>query len=437
MAKPREFDDFVLELRDYDPAADTYTAALAAGQGWGEPEPVKKIKLDQAAMEVSLRRLEERMIKDDDLFSLGKWLMDRLLPEGDLRQLFVNAVKSIQPEQGIRLRLVTRDTVLAQLPWEYSYLKLQDGPEDRTHFLALNPKVSLVRHTPINSPLPDLAPADPKNWRLLVAMASPEAQGFAPLSLGREEFVLDNALGNFKVEDTVITWQPVLRDITAAGLSNALLEKPQIFHFAGHGQYKPTDDAATLVVLEDDGSKAPHFLPAAEIAKKLQTAGVRLAYLGACQSSRQHGINPWTAIAPALAASGIPAVIAMQYEVIDEMAIVFAEAFYNVLAVGLTVDEAVTIARLAVLDKSPERGIQWGVPTLYLRSPDGILFPEVTSQPSAARDALQAKVKMIIGTIEAGGKVVGIRFKKVPGSGTFTVEQNVIIVRGENIGIDM
>src|SRR5690606_33002039 len=105
---------------------------------------------------------------------------------------------------------------------------------------------------------------------------------------------------------------------------------------------------------------------AADLALKLQAAGVRLVILGACESSRQHGRTPWTGVAPALVARGVGAVIAMQYEVLDDMAILFSQGFYRALAAGLTVDEAVSVGRLAVLEKSSEKGVEWGVPTLYL-----------------------------------------------------------------------
>jgi len=436
MSKPRVFKDLIVELRDYDQATDTYTAALASGQKWGDPPPAK-IKLETAAMQKSLNGLEAKKIWVENLITLGKWLMDHLLPQGDLRQVFVNAVKAAGPEEGVRLRLVTRDVILSQLPWEYSYLKIQEGDEGRTHFLVVNPKVSLVRHTPINAPMPDLAPVDPKNLRMLAVMASPVSPDFPELDLDAEGMVLEKALGDFSVDGVTVSWQPVLKDATGSGLNKALLEKPQLFHFSGHGQFKPMDDIASLILLKDDGSKAPEYVPAGDIAKRLQLAGVRLAYLGACQSSRVQGVSPWTGIAPALAAVGIPAALAMQYEVLDDMAILFAQSFYTSLGAGLSVDEAVTIGRLAVLDKSSDKGVEWGVPTLYLRSPDGILFPEVSQQPSKTADGLRASVKQIIDTIEAGGEVTGMRFNRIPGSGTFVVEANVKTVKGKLTGMEI
>jgi hypothetical protein len=72
---------------------------------------------------------------------------------------------------------------------------------------------------------------------------------------------------------------------------------------------------------------------------------------------------------------------------------------------------------------------------LYLRSSDGVLFPEVTEKPSATADGIRTSVNMIIETIEAGGDVVGMRFQRLPGSGIFSVEQNVKTVKGKLTGL--
>jgi len=69
---------------------------------------------------------------------------------------------------------------------------------------------------------------------------------------------------------------------------------------------------------------------------------------------------------------GIPAVIAMQFEVTDEAAITFAYDFYGALADGYPVDAAIAEARKAIYAQGND--IEWGTPVLYMRSPDGRLF---------------------------------------------------------------
>jgi tetratricopeptide (TPR) repeat protein len=104
------------------------------------------------------------------------------------------------------------------------------------------------------------------------------------------------------------------------------------------------------------------------------------------------GDTPWTSVAPALVSAGVPAVIAMQYEVLDDMAIVFSRAFYAALLAGWTVDEAVSSGRRAILSQSDEDGVDWGVVTLYMRSTDGILFQSTLSNPESISPRVSAPV---------------------------------------------
>jgi hypothetical protein len=428
MSKSRQYEDYIVELRNYEPDNEQYEIALTLPKGQGEPAPVRT-QLDYLQIETGLIDLEAKDIILEDLVVLGGQLMDRLLPEGPLRNHLVNAVKKAGPDGGIRLRLQIREPRLAQIPWEYSYLKIHEGDAERNHFLVVNPRISLVRHTPLDEPASELAASDPSNLRMLAIFANPESSSFHKLRLNRERRVLEKAVGDFSVEGVTIQWQPFREDVTVDELNHFLLDRPHIFHFAGHGQFKKRDDQGSLVLLKDKETKEPYFLSSNDFALKLQGAGVRLAVLGACESSRQQGRSPWTGIAPALVARGVGAVVAMQYKVFDAMAILFSQAFYLSLATGLTVDEAVLVGRLAMLEKSTNEGVEWGVPTLYLRS-DGVLFPQLQERETALGGQLRLVVQQIIGAIDEGSEVIGIEFKAGAVPGGFQVTQKVKVVKG-------
>jgi hypothetical protein len=427
-ANSRSYVDYRLELRNYDPGSDQYEVALFPPQKLGEPAPVKAT-LALAAIQEPLRDLEDKEIYVDDLIPLGKQLMDRLLPDGPLRDHLVSAMKNLSADQGLRLRLQTSEPLLQQLPWEYSYLKIHEGEEDRNHFLVVDPRFSLVRHVPLDQPLPDLKPTDLHHLHLLAVFASPASPDFKTLRLKTESGVLERALGDFNVEGVSIEWKPFLVDATLDDLNTALLQKPSLFHFSGHGQFKERDDQGSLVLLKDKQDKAPEFLPAQDLANKLRAAGVRLAVLGACESSRIQGKTAWTSIAPALVVAGVGAVIAMQYEIEDDKAILFDQAFYSALAAGLTVDEGVSVGRLAVLEKSSDKGVEWGVPTLYMRA-DGVLFPKLVERDTTLGGQFRTAIQQIIGTIDEGSKVIGLEFKAGAVPGTFEVVQKVDVVKG-------
>lgn len=414
MVKTRDYKDFLIELRDYKDGS--YTVAMPPSAEWGEPDPVRvELKLD--AIQTDLDALEAKDIYVEDLIPLGKELLNRLLPAGPIREKFVAAVRQAPLEGGIRLRLLIRDVELQQIPWEYCYLQLTEGEVNRSHFLVLQPKISLVRHPPKEGPLPNLGMSDQGSIRMLAAMANPEAPGIPTLKLSKEKRVLEKALGDFSVEGVTLTWQPVIEDVTEEELDAALTTKPDIFHFSGHGQFKDQDDWGSLLLIKEKADRKPAYLAANALADRLAAAGVRLTVLGACESGRINGKSGWTGVAPALISAGVPAVLAMQYKVLDDMAILFSQAFYLSLAAGLTIDEAVTAGRLAMLHKSSEKGVEWGVPTLYLRATDGVLFPPITQKDSPSAENLKFSIQQVVEANLKGGTVEGIVIDEITADG--------------------
>jgi hypothetical protein len=100
---------------------------------------------------------------------------------------------------------------------------------------------------------------------------------------------------------------------------------------------------------------------------------LRLVLLNSCEGARGSQRDIFSSTASILVRRGIPAVLAMQYEITDRAAIEFARAFYGALADGLPVDAAVAEARVAV-SLGMTNTVEWGTPVLYMRSPDGVLF---------------------------------------------------------------
>jgi hypothetical protein len=91
--------------------------------------------------------------------------------------------------------------------------------------------------------------------------------------------------------------------------------------------------------------------------------------------------DPFAGIAPGLIRQGIPAVIAMQFEVTDTAAAIFGHEFYLALADGCPVDQAAAEARKAMY--ASDCDVEWATPVLYLRASDGRIF----DTPSIDRSA--------------------------------------------------
>ena len=151
-----------------------------------------------------------------------------------------------------------------------------------------------------------------------------------------------------------------------------------------------------MLLLEDEqGAGAPvsgHYLGTLLHDEK----SLRLAVLNACEGARTSTSDPYAGTAQQLVRQGIPAVIAMQFEVSERTAATLSREFYRSLADNYPVDAALAEARKAIYTQGQD--IEWGIPVLYMRSPDGHLFDvgpatdrQVVSQPSA--DSTQTPAK--------------------------------------------
>jgi hypothetical protein len=347
----------------------------------------------------------------------------------------------------VRLRLIIADHGLKRWPWEFAYLDLLGGPDGERGFLALDPRLSLVRHEPLPLPHPVVgrAEADLTDLRLVLAAALPEGQ--RALRLDREIEVVTKAVQDLTVEGVRLTAAPVLRDVTYEELDQALRGPGAtfVFHFAGHGVSTTRADwynrgaareEGALLLVDDKTSRRERRLAADDLGRLLQRAGVRLAVLGACQSGARSERHPWDGVAGALAARAIPAIVAMQYEVLDEQAIAFSQTFYGALASGLSLDEAVAVGRLAMLQTTrggPDEpiNVEWGVPVLYSRLPDGRLFPERMVRASEAAQAFRTVVSQVVEGAQRG-ELIGITASRVKTG--FRVEQRVTVLAGEAVG---
>ena len=106
------------------------------------------------------------------------------------------------------------------------------------------------------------------------------------------------------------------------------VEKYHVLHFIGHGGF------------DEQGQDGALALEAAEGKTRLVTGRslwhdgphhrrLRLAVLNACEGGRNARDDPFSGVAQALVRPGIPAVIAMQFEISDPAALVFSQSFYQ------------------------------------------------------------------------------------------------------------
>jgi hypothetical protein len=330
--------------------------------------PFSEDRLALLTLKLSRPRATTRSVTRSDEIGAARELGGKLFEavfSGEVRARLRSGLDeaSRQEQTGLRLKLRLQDAPeLADLPWEFLF----DPSLDR--FLAQSNRTPIVRYVELPERIRPLAVDLP--LQILVMISSPLDPSYPRLDIEREEGMLRRALQPLSQAGKVqIDW---LEDATLANLQRRLRgARYHIFHFIGHGGFEEGTGEGVLVLQDDQGRgwKAG----AHRFATLLHDhPSLRLAVLNACEGARNSRRDPFAGVATTLIRHGIPAVVAMQFEITDQAAITFAGEFYTALAENYPVDAAVAEARKAVYAQPND--VEWATPVLYTRAPDGVLF---------------------------------------------------------------
>lgn len=296
----------------------------------------------------------------------GQKLFDALM-SGEIRSRYdVSQREAAQRGLGMRIKLRIQAPELASLPWEFLY----DGR--RAEYICLSTQTPLVRYIELPQVIQPLLVTPP--LRILGLTASPI--GLARLDTENEKQRVEHALKDLIAAGQMqITW---LEHANRRELQRILRHGPwHILHFIGHGGFDPANDEG-FIALESEHGELDR-LPATQLARLLADhVSLRLAILNSCDGAQGGSTDVFSSTASMLVRRGIPAVLAMQYEITDRAAIEFARGFYEALADDLPVDAATAEARKSV-SLELTNTIEWGTPVLFMRGPDGVLFKHLSS----------------------------------------------------------
>ncbi len=370
------FVDFAIRAWRTDPQHVEVIAHSTPVGGMRQPVSVRQARIRPADMEMGFSHSLERAAE------IGRDLARVLLPDA-VHRLLLESLRwaADRPDIGLRLRLCLDDELI-DLPWECLYRPELTGPALPAGFFLADGDLSLVREPPIV-----LLPAgtSERAQRLLFAGTLFDGE-MNDAWLVRDEFATlrerTAALASRVAFDFVAT--------TDAAEMDARLATPiDIFHYAGHVE-ADNDDAHFLQCAHfDDRSGFTEAAPAPApwtrarvLAPRLKAAGTRLAVFNACNSGHWNFARPFMQ-------SALPTFIGVQGSVSNDAALAFSAELYGALAAGLSVDEAVTQARLAVLDvalrdpsdmPAAQRTVQvsandWLRFMIYMPTGDAVLFP--------------------------------------------------------------
>ena len=261
---------------------------------------------------------------------------------------------------GLRLRLRLADTPeLAELPWEFLY----DPRHNR--FLAQSRHSPLVRYLDLPDPPQPLSVDGP--LRVMVMISSPS--DYPELDVEQEWSLLTGALAEQLAGRRVIIERlPASMSALRGRLRRADFH---VFHFVGHGFYR--SDWGNGVLVMEDRNRRSHEVTGEELGGLLSEYDqTRLVVLNACEGARGDASDLFAGMAQSLIQQGLPAVVAMQFEITDAAAIIFAREFYGAIGDSYPLEAALAEARGAIRDEG--NPTEWGTPVLYSRAPDGRLF---------------------------------------------------------------
>lgn len=300
------------------------------------------------------------------LTRLGQKLFDALFQD-QVRDLYLGVQGAVQnnPELRLRIKLIIGEQAaeVAALPWEF----LHDP--DRGPLALLDG--SIVRYPELPAPVVPLAGSLPLRVLLTSAVTPP------PTSITAELDAVEQALQGLG-DQVTITKEPHL---TGPKLQRLLrrdaAEQFHVWHFVGHGGVG-ADASTGMLALEDPNSPSgaladPFLFSALQLRLLLNRSGVRLIVLDACETARL-GTDAFRSLAPALIRAQVPAVVAMQFPVPDDVTVAFATEFYRSLAEGLPIDACINEGRKAIMVSVSLDRPDWGIPVVYTRAADGRLF---------------------------------------------------------------
>lgn len=282
---------------------------------------------------------------------------------------------TLNKNKGLRIRLRINVPEFHDLPWEFLYNPQFD------QFIALSKDTPIIRY--IELPYSTRALPVKTPMKILVMISSPD--GYPALDVLKEWDKLNHALKPLIDQGLVLLEQ--LESPRLSALQKRLRqEQVHIFHFIGHGKYFE-DKQDGMLLLEDEHGRGRPTSGQHLGAILHDHHHLRLVVLNACEGARTSAEDPYAGVAQTLVRQGIPAVLAMQFEIFEDAAMTLAQEFYSAIVDGYPVDAALSEARKAIFASNND--VEWGTPVLFMRTPDGVLFRPETQAEKESRQAAE------------------------------------------------
>lgn len=327
-----------------------------------------KFSLDVEQIENAFSSVLELSLGSDFLASAGTQLFNSLFPQQISNLFYATLANARARNKGVRIRLTVEPQRLLTLPWEFAY------EPTNGFFVASSTEIVFSRYIPTPMTRGQVEVTQPP-IRVLVVISNPSdlgENGMAELDVAEEIKIIESALRDLTSRH-VLTLSFLTVANTTEIRSRIRRENPHIFHFVGHGGFSEEVGGAILV-LEDENRHCKYVSEKVYREFFLGQQGIKLVLLSACESAKTSSTIPFLGMAHNIVRRGLPAVIAMQYSIPILTNRIFVQEFYRSLTDGYPVDTSVQEARRAIYQDVPLGRLDFGIPVLFMRAPNGVIW---------------------------------------------------------------
>lgn len=251
--------------------------------------------------------------------------------------------------KGIRVRLSIENQALIQVPWELARYP-QTGD-----YLAVSSNIILSRYIHRRGRLGLARDFQPlTNLGILIAEPDSLNKVNAQYELKELKKIENNPMNIIEI---IPGTSENLREVVAK-------HSICILHYIGHGGF--SDDEGYLVL--ESGNKEYDKYSSDRVANILNLAEnkIKIVILNSCKGAESSSYTNFSGVATRLIQKNVPAVVAMQYNITNQSAIIFSKVFYQAITNGFPIEYSVQKGRQAIFNDIGDIRKDFITPCLFL-----------------------------------------------------------------------
>jgi CHAT domain-containing protein len=272
-------------------------------------------------------------------------------------------------QQPLSIRLHVKHPGLSYVPWETLY--------DPTNRFYLTASQETLFTRAVDDADDDNVRGTGRPIRVLAMVARAKALNgilLDSIESDAEQVAIHKALEGVAKTRIKFSWtlSAQARELNRRFIKGDDGKRWDIFYFIGHGGYDPVKKMGFIVVQEEGGPKGRPLYSddlRSFICQPGRTPG--LVVLSSCIGAQSEPGMLFSSVAEELIRCGVPAVIAMQFEISDNMGIEFGNTFYSYLLENISIQSALAHTRRELKARSYD---EWIAPALYMRGVNGEIF---------------------------------------------------------------